>query len=73
METFDREDRKKSRSINNNTYLEKVLIYAGQEGDKYTYKDFKDILKVLLSRRDELFVGILTKGYKVTLQNTCPV
>ena len=33
---------------------------------KYTYRDLYDILKVLLSGRDEQFVGILVKPYHVT-------
>ena len=35
---------------------------------KYTYRDLYDILKALLSGRDEQFVGILVKGYHVTPQ-----
>ena len=35
---------------------------------RYTYRDLYDILKALLSGRDEQFVGILVKGYHVTPQ-----
>ena len=49
-------------------YLKKMQIYAGQKADKYTYRDLQGILKALRSGRDEQFVGILMKGYQVTLQ-----
>ena len=49
-------------------YLKKMQIYAGQKADKYTYRDLQDIPKALRCGRDEQFVGILMKGYQVTLQ-----
>lgn len=44
-----------------------MRIYAAQKVDKHPYRDLQDILKALLNRRDEQFVGIM-KGYQVTLQ-----
>ena len=63
--TFDRD------TIYLHLYLEQLDVYgknARRMRVKYTYRDLYDILKALLSGRDEQFVGILVKGYHITPQ-----
>ena len=63
LETFDRD------TIYLHLYLKQLDVYgknARRMRVKYTYAVLYGILKVLLSRRDEQFVGILVKGYHVT-------
>ena len=65
LETFDRD------TIYLHLYLEQLDVYGKNARCmrvKYTYRDLYDILKALLSGRDEQFVGILVKGYHVTPQ-----
>ena len=65
LETFDRD------TIYLHLYLEQLDVYgknARRMRVRYTYRDLHDILKALLSGRDEQFVGILVKGYHVTPQ-----
>ena len=65
LETFYRD------TIYLHLYSEQLDVYgksARRMRVKYTYRYLYDILKALISGRDEQFVGILVKDYHVTPQ-----